>query len=104
MCLDHAWLAGTIPQPIGADANDHNFLQMPGCNERTFTGASFDLCEISLEVVRLAVDTLSPNPSYPAGSRAHILRLLDDHGARIPPRWDAFLVPQRAECGCQSHR
>src|SRR6202043_3696948 len=70
MCLDHAWLDGSMPQPVGANAAEDNFLiQLPGCNGPTFSGANFDLNEISLEVVRLAVDTLSSSPSYPAGSR-----------------------------------
>ncbi len=104
MCLEYSWLDGTIPKPLGADAVDDDLIQLqpPGCNERTFTGASFDLNELSLEVVRLAVDTLSVPPSYPDQSRAHIVQFKEEDGHRMPPRWEGVHVRRHAKCRCHS--
>ncbi|WP_208611028.1 hypothetical protein, partial [Rhizobium tibeticum] len=57
--------------------------QPPGCAEPTFTGASFDRQELSLESVRLAVDVLS-HPDELKASVIHTLSLHDGVG-RLPP-------------------
>jgi hypothetical protein len=101
ICLEHAWLDGAIPTPKGADAGENALRQPPGCAERTFAGANYDLSEISLQAARLAVDTLASDPQYQPGSCVHMLSFTDEHGQRVPPTWKAF--PLRPHPKCQNH-
>jgi hypothetical protein len=100
LCLEHAWSNKEIPLPPGADAADDVLLQPAGCADRTFSGPSYDLTEIALEAVRLAVDTLSPTPASPTGSRAHIVGFAANGGRREPPRWSAHEIRRQPACGC----
>src|SRR5688572_12359182 len=60
-------------------------VQPPGCSEATFTGASFDLQELSMEAVRMVVDVLS-RPDDFQESVIHTLTL-HDGTRRVPPNW-----------------
>ncbi len=97
-CLELGWRDRTIPEPLGTNATLDQLKQPPGCAERTFIGAGFDLVEVSLQVVRLAVDTLSNRPLYPAGSVANILGFRNEAGQPIPPVWCAHAIPRHPEC------
>lgn len=57
-CLLYAWNEGRIVPPPGLQAEE-GLAQPPGCAERTFLGAGYDLQEISLQAMRLAVETLA---------------------------------------------
>lgn len=93
-CLEHAWADGSIAEPAGRW--DKALTQPPGCAERTFTGASFDLQELSLQTVRLALRTLQdPTPS----SLVLTLNFDDDAGLRLPTwRRDPLRKHERCEC------
>lgn len=99
-CLEFAHGSGAIPRAPGF--GDLTGLQQPpGCAERTFTGASYDLQELSLQAMRLAVNTLQD----PEGSRTSIvqtLRLADDQGHRTLPTWREDVIPKAPLCPCSA--
>lgn len=92
---------GSIPPP----PNDPSeFVQPAGCSEPTFTGASFDIQEVSLMGVRLTVSTLcsGTNGGYPEIPwDAAILALRDEKGNLLEPKWHTHRIKQRPSCGCQ---
>lgn len=89
-----------IPQPPGYD--DYAPLaQPPGCAEPTFTGASYDLAEITMQGVRLIIDTLTGNGA--SESLVQTLSFLDQSGRRCLPRWRVDALPPHRDCsnsGC----
>jgi siroheme synthase (precorrin-2 oxidase/ferrochelatase) len=99
MCLEHAWAAEEIPEPRGIDAGDV-LTQPAGCAERTFHGSSFDLTEISLQAVRMAVDTLSDAPRYPMASLVQLVSFRDHGGNIQPPSWTSHPLPTHPKCEC----
>lgn len=95
-CLEYAWHRHDIRPPPGRGAGDEVLAQPPGCGERTFVGANYDLQELSLQAVRLTIDTLGSGAH--AGSVVHTLSFIDDAGERCPPRWRFDPLPQHAAC------
>ncbi|BCM17686.1 ThiF family adenylyltransferase [Mesorhizobium sp. J8] len=95
-CLLHAWHKHEIEPPLGQDAGDEALIQPAGCGERTFTGADYDLQELSLQAVRLAIDTLSVKAAE--GSVVQTLSFVDDGQARCPPRWRVEPLPKHPDC------
>lgn len=97
-CLEFAHHDGAIHRAPGF--GDHTSLQQPpGCAERTFSGASFDLQELSMQAVRLIVQTLQ-SPQAASGSLVQTLSLVDEHGARIPPSWRESALSKAPACSC----
>ena len=97
-CREFAYQSGHIQKPPGSGESEA-LRQPPGCAELTFTGASFDLQELSLAAVRTVVDVMT-NPSSYQGSMINTLSLHD--GTRsAPPSWTADLLPPMRECGCK---
>lgn len=97
-CLEFAHHDGRIHRAPGF--GDHTGLQQPpGCAERTFSGASFDLQELSLQAVRLAVQTLQ-DPQAASGSLVQTLSLVDEHGGRIAPSWRESALGKAPACSC----
>lgn len=103
VCLEHVWNAEKddvrrIERAPGAEG-EGALTQPPGCAERTFTGGSFDLGELSLQAVRLAISTLET----PGGdSIIQTLSLADPLGNRILPVWREEPLPKHSECSCGS--
>jgi hypothetical protein len=97
-CLEHAWCGGTILPPPGRNDSEHDLIQPPGCAERTFSGASYDLQELSLQTVRLAVETLSKEEADP--SLVQTLSFVDEKGAPCPPSWRIDILPKHPDCSC----
>ena len=96
-CLEFAYHAGTIERAPGF-GDDVGLQQPPGCAELTFTGPSYDLQELSLQAIRLIVDTLeNPEPSH--ASVVYTLSLVSD-GQRIPPEWRVDQLPKTEGCSC----
>ncbi|RZK39817.1 MAG: hypothetical protein EOO61_06930, partial [Hymenobacter sp.] len=98
MCLQHAKYNQTIPTPVSDAAGE---VQAPGCGDLTFTGASFDLQNISLAAVRLAVSTLCagaaggyPDVTWDVG----VVSLVDEAKQPIPPSWETF--PLKIDPNC----
>ncbi|MER9533874.1 hypothetical protein NKI89_29360 [Mesorhizobium sp. M0309] len=82
--------------PPGQDAGDEALTQPAGCSERTFTGAAYDLQELSLQAVRLAIDTLSGKADE--GSVVQTLSFVDDERAPCPPSWRVDPLPIHRDC------
>jgi len=95
-CLETAWAENEIDKPRGLGA-ETGLQQPPGCAERTFTGASYDLQELSLQAVRMIVQTVTNQAAD--GSYVLTLRLADDQGP-VPPQWEGKVLPRNAECTC----
>lgn len=95
-CLEFAHHDGSILRAPGF-GDETGLTQPPGCAERTFTGASFDLQELSLEAMRLIVETLaSPTSTH---SEVRTLSLATE-GQRISPAWRTDPLPRRETCSC----
>lgn len=98
MCLQHAKMDGTIPVPVRDEAGE---IQAAGCGDLTFTGAGFDLQNVSLAGVRLAVATLCsgeeggyPDMDWDVG----VLSLADADGRPIAPTWTTHLLEAHPQC------
>lgn len=95
VCLNEHWKDGCIPQPR---VDDEGVVIPVGCNAPTFTGGSFDLQEVSLEIVRTAVGLLSDG-NYDSGAwSVAVLTLRNDDGSRTLPRWEAYPCPPHSKC------
>ncbi|HEY9552936.1 MAG TPA: ThiF family adenylyltransferase [Allosphingosinicella sp.] len=103
MCFRHALYGDSGAALPPADPQGE--VQPPGCAEPTFTGSSFDLTEISLELVRVAAGLLGGNDGYPRNDwDAAVLHLRDNAGRRVPPHWEPITIPRRRECTCADSR
>jgi len=98
MCFKHALNDNTITAPP-ADAS--GAVQPLGCADPTFTGTSFDMQNIVLAGVRLAVATLCHNVedgyedlNWDVG----VLALNDGQGAPIAPIWQTYKLQRHAAC------
>jgi len=97
-CLEWAWDLGKITPPPGRGSDD-SLTQPPGCAERTFIGAGYDLQELSLQAVRLVVETLSQKKV--GDSLIQTLSFIDDKNHRCPPCWRVDMLPKHPKCGCR---
>lgn len=96
-CLEYAWSRKQITKPPGLGA-ENGLQQPPGCAELTFTGASYDLQELSLQAMRLVIDTFD---SQGEERKSNVYTLnLTDAGERIPPCWDVDPLPKDPDCSC----
>lgn len=94
-CLEYAWEKKAFAEPTGRW--DDALTQPPGCAERTFTGASHDLQELSLQAVRLTLQTLD-EPA--AASLVLTLDFVDEGGLRLP-KWRIDALPRHPDCRCR---
>ncbi|HUF10258.1 MAG TPA: ThiF family adenylyltransferase [Rhodothermales bacterium] len=99
LCFQWALNDGTFPLP---PEKEDGLIQPVGCAMPTFTGAAFDLDEISIEGARLAVSTLLREyPDYPKVSwDVGICSLRDSNEAVIPPAWATFPLSRHPRCIC----
>lgn len=98
VCLQYATSDGTIPRPASDPAAT---VQPRGCADPTFTGAGFDVAEVALNGVRLAVSTLAGGlvGAYPdAEWDVAIINFRDEPGGRIEPRWQTFKLHRHPQC------
>ena len=102
VCLQHSWHSEAIGKPPGLN-QEAGLQQPPGCAELTFTGASYDLQELSLQAIRLAVETLGELDGT-SGSLVQTLSLVDADGQRVPPRWRSDPLPKHPDCSCSRER
>jgi len=100
ICLEHAWDQNKIAPPSGRSGED-DLTQPPGCAERTFVGADYDLHELSLQAVRLAIEILSGAKTR--DSLVQTLSFVDEDNQRCPPRWRVDALPKHPDCKCQSY-
>lgn len=91
---------GTIPEPPSAD-EEQDLTQPTGCAEPTFTGASFDMLQIALMGVRMAVSTLCEgvDDAYPpiTDDVVHI-HLRNEDGLLIQPSFNTYQTSPNPEC------
>jgi len=100
MCMRHGmYESGDIPLPP-ADMGAGGEIQPPGCAEPTFSGAAFDLREVSLQAVRSASELMSGKLTVDAVPQLQILRLRSDEGERVSPVWTTEPIPRRDGCWC----
>jgi len=99
-CLEFAHHEGSIARAPGFGQQD-GLQQPPGCAERTFTGASFDLQELSLQAVRLAVQTLQEAATSSA-SLVQTLSLADAQGQPVLPAWTQSELAKSPACSCNA--
>lgn len=103
-CLEHSLDDGSIPAAPAAPETVG--VQPVGCAEPTFTGTGFDLAEVSLHAVRVAVGLLQSDVSggYPAQPHpVSLLALRDSDGQAIPPSWSAHPLPVHPACAAPHH-
>lgn len=97
MCLQHA-KDDTIPTPRSNAAGE---IQAPGCGDLTFTGASFDLQNIVLAGVRLAIATIcagAPDAYSEVSWDVGVLNLVDENHRPVPPSWQIFPLERHPNC------
>lgn len=104
-CVEHHLLAdGGSPLEMPA-APDHD-VQPPGCADPTFTGTGFDMAEIALHAVRVAVGMLlrdEPDGYPQTDEDVHVLALRTSSGAAIPPSWTAHQLDVHPDCDNPDH-
>lgn len=98
VCLQYALEDESIPPP---PADPEGGTQPAGCASPTFTGAGFDVSEVSAAGVRLAVSTLSAGDAraYPDVDWDVAVVSLRE-GRLIAPRWDTFPLNHHPSCTC----
>lgn len=96
-CLEHALdpQKGQIPLPPEDPGGE---VQPAGCGDPTFTGAHFEMQQLSMETVRMAVSTLCDTTYGALDWDMQVLSLRSNDGAPIPPRWEKFEI--RPHQGC----
>lgn len=92
MCLLHHRNDGVLQGPPGEAGDDHA-VALPGCAEATFSGASFDLSEISLEATRVVVRVLAGH-----STKSFVETLAFDADGR--PAWRFDPLERHPQCEC----
>jgi molybdopterin/thiamine biosynthesis adenylyltransferase len=99
LCYQYGRASGDIPAP--PHERRGRPIQPDGCADPTFTGAGFDLAEIALNGVRLAVSTLTegvaggyPETEWDIG----VLSLRDENGRLITPAWSTHPLRRHPQC------
>lgn len=98
MCLQHSLMDGSIPLPP-LDPNGET--QPAGCANPTFTGTGFDVAQVALAGVRLAVQTVlaSAPGAYPnVAWDVAVISLRDRDGRMIAPAWETFSLARHPSC------
>jgi len=98
MC--HLWAVekGLIPSPPSDPKGE---VQPAGCADPTFTGSGFDVGQIALAGVRLAVGTLQNRSSdgYPdVDWDIAVISVRDERGQATVPRWEVFPLERHPKC------
>jgi molybdopterin/thiamine biosynthesis adenylyltransferase len=97
-CLQYHFDDGTIGLP---PASPSGHVQPPGCASPTFTGAGFDLEQISTHAVRVAVAALLDGHAhgYPqCPENVAVLSLRDKRGAPMLPTWTGHTLYRHSAC------
>lgn len=100
ICFERAHSEKKIPLP---PTDPQGLVQPVACVSPTFTGTNFDLQELALMGVRLAVSTLSQGRTidYPVVDWNFAqLSLRESDGTSIPPKWDIIQLSSYPECIC----
>lgn len=99
-CYEKACEDGIIKDPP-ADPKPDSTFQPAGCGDPTFTAAGFDMLQIAITGVRVAVSTLCEGElnAYPVfeDDAIHIC-LRNQDGKLIQPVFDTYKIPPLSEC------
>ena len=98
-CVEHHLADGTLREP--PSAGRAGAVQVTGCRDETFTGASFDAARVAQPAAQLVVSTLCEGEEggYPAVPwDAATLTLRDPSGAIVPPAWDVARLTVHDRC------
>jgi molybdopterin/thiamine biosynthesis adenylyltransferase len=96
ICVPIARAAGAVEAPAGE--HDPARVQPVGCAEATFVGAGYDLQELSMQAVRVAVHALQHGLT---ASRVYTLSLRGTDDLVIPPHWTEQSIGVQDQC--QNH-
>ncbi len=98
-CYERAHFEGKIKLP---PADPNGKVQPTACSNPTFTGVNFDLQELVLMGVRLAVSTFSPgdNSDYPKIDWNIAQLSMRENGKLIPPKWEIIQLTPYSDCIC----
>lgn len=101
-CYCLACKEGAIPEPSCApDEQEQGLVQPTGCANPTFTGAGFDMLQIALLGVRMAVSILCEGitGSYPSfdWDAVHV-GFRNENGSLIAPKFDTYKIDPNPEC------
>lgn len=98
-CFSHHLHDGSIPEPIYDEKAD---VQAAGCGDVSFHAPVFDVGEVALTAVRLAVSTLceGTEEGYPPTEwDVAVLTLLKD-GKIVAPSWEMLTLSKHPQCSC----
>lgn len=101
-CLEYSLNDASIP--VLAAAPESAGVQPVGCADPTFTGSGFDLAEVALHTVRVAVASLQADEpgGYPdSGHDVHVLTLRTSDGVPVPPTWAGLPLPVHPSCSAE---
>lgn len=95
------------PGSLVPPSNPAGTAEPKGCSHPTFTGSGFDVAEVALNGVRLAVSTLcSPHDGgYPASDwNVGVLRFRSADGSSIPCVSERHAIEVHPDCGAWKHQ
>lgn len=81
--------------------NGEDSTNIPGCADRSFTGASFDVRQVSLLATRTAISIISSghDGAYPKTAwDVAILSMRDEHGNLAVPIWKTYDLVRHPKC------
>jgi molybdopterin/thiamine biosynthesis adenylyltransferase len=99
MCLQYA--KRDYPDDFIPVMDGEGKVQAAGCGDITFTGASFDLQNVTLAGVRMAVSVLCSDEEngYPdLGWDVGVLKLMEPGTGPTPPQWEVSPLKIHPEC------
>ena len=93
-CALQQWKAEGLPDPA---VDESGSLVPVGCNQETFTGGSYDLQEVSLQIIRSAIGLVAPGAFDSGNWDLAILSHFAD-GKRTLPQWQTAKVKPLLSC------
>lgn len=91
MCLEHQYAEGNLIRPL---SDEDDLIQPVGCSERTFTGSSFDLAEVSEQAMRFASAILDGSV---VESVVSTMDFVNQHGIKVP-MWRTDIIEIHPAC------
>jgi molybdopterin/thiamine biosynthesis adenylyltransferase len=94
MCLQYHLVDGNISPPR---EDLKGGIQPRGCGDISFTGASFDLQNISLGGVKVSIKSLENSDDY-MDSDVFVVNMVDDSELGIMPQWEKHTLLKHKNC------
>ncbi len=97
-CYEDACRKGVIPKPpVDKDGK----FQPVGCADPTFTGAGFDMVQIAIMGVKMAISTLCEGEvdAYPSFDEDAVhIHMRNEDGSLIAPEFKTYKIERRVGC------